>query len=331
VVSIIRIPYPEMVARIKEKTGLPDEDINARVEGKLRQLSGLISKEGAAYIIASELGVRLLEAGGKVKDIFAGMRNAQLVARVTQAFPQKQFRRADGSEGKLLAFTLADDTGSIRAVAWGSQADTASRLKPGDAVKVIGAVVKEGMNGARELHINEQSRLAINPPDENPPQVQVRPARQPKALKDLVDGDENVEVTGTLLDLSEPRFFEVCPQCNSRLQPLDAGLACGEHGPVQPDYGCTLGLTLDDGTGRVRVVLFRNQAERLLGLPRQELAKFRENPLAFSEYQTKLLGEQYKFVGRAKLNTFSNSVEFIAQLIFPAEAPQAGTPAPVSA
>jgi replication factor A1 len=318
-----------MVARIREKTGLSEEDVAAKVDGKLRQLSGLISKEGAAYIIASELGVRLLESGGKIKDIYAGMRNTQVVGRVTQAFPLKLFKRADGSEGKLLAFTVADDTGSVRAVAWGGQADTATKLTPGIAVKIQGAVVKEGMNGTRELHVNEQSRLVINPPDENPPEVQLRPARQAKQLKDLADGDENAEITGTLLELSEPRFFEVCPQCGTRIQPFDAGLACNEHGPVQPDYSYTLSLMLDDGTGRVRVVLFRNQAERILGLGREDFLKFRTDPFSFAQYQTKLLGEQFKFVGRAKMNTFSNSVEFIAQLVFPAEAQQAA-PAPVA-
>jgi len=59
---MIRIPYAEMITKIQEKTGLSQEDVEAKIKDKLTQLSGLISKEGAAHIIANELGVNAFHA-----------------------------------------------------------------------------------------------------------------------------------------------------------------------------------------------------------------------------------------------------------------------------
>ena len=65
---MIKIPYEEIVLKINESTKMPASEIEERVEKKLKQLSGLISKEGAAHIIANELGVKLFEAsGGKLE------------------------------------------------------------------------------------------------------------------------------------------------------------------------------------------------------------------------------------------------------------------------
>ena len=78
---MIRIPYADIVVKIKDKTGLSEADIQAKVEAKCAQLAGLVSKDGAAHIIANELGVKLVEHGGrqKIKDVFAGMRSVELV------------------------------------------------------------------------------------------------------------------------------------------------------------------------------------------------------------------------------------------------------------
>ena len=52
--------FDTIVLKIMETTGLPKEDINMKIVDKQAELSGLVSKEGAAYIIAKELGLDLL-------------------------------------------------------------------------------------------------------------------------------------------------------------------------------------------------------------------------------------------------------------------------------
>ncbi len=96
-----------------------------------------------------------------------------------------------------------------------------------------------------------------------------------------------------------------------------------------------MNVFLDDGTENIRCVLFRQQAERLLGKTLDQLLPFRETPEQFEPTKTELLGQIVKFVGRAKKNTFFDRLEFNVQLVFPNPDPkeelakmQATTPAP---
>ena len=53
--------YEEIVKKICEEKQMDHEEVHLRVKEKLRQLSDLISKEGAAHIVANELGVKVYE------------------------------------------------------------------------------------------------------------------------------------------------------------------------------------------------------------------------------------------------------------------------------
>ena len=85
-----------------------------------------------------------------------------------------------------------------------------------------------------------------------------------------------------------------------------------------PDYSYLVNLFLDDGTENMRVVLFRNQAERLLGKTKEQMVGYRVNPETFEPLKTELLGEQFRLVGRAKKNTFFDRIEFIANQVYKA-------------
>ena len=82
---MIKIPYEEIILKINEKTKMSVNEIEDRTEAKLKQLSGLISKEGAAHIIANELGVKVFEPlSGRlqIKNILTGLN--QSLAGLTQ-------------------------------------------------------------------------------------------------------------------------------------------------------------------------------------------------------------------------------------------------------
>ena len=60
----------------------------------MKQLSGLISKEGAAHIVANELGIKLFDSfTGKlqIKNIIAGLRNVETVGKVLQVYELREF------------------------------------------------------------------------------------------------------------------------------------------------------------------------------------------------------------------------------------------------
>ena len=50
---MIQMPLQDIINKITEKAGITEEEVNEKIKQKLEQLSGLISKEGAAHIIAN--------------------------------------------------------------------------------------------------------------------------------------------------------------------------------------------------------------------------------------------------------------------------------------
>jgi replication factor A1 len=320
VVALIRIPYDEMLGKIGQKTGLSREQIEEKIGAKLTQLSGLISKEGAAHIIANELGVKMLENSGKIKDIYAGMRSVEFSGKVQTIYPLNTFSRQDGTEGKVSSCMVADETGVMRVVGWNEQAEIVSKLEIGSVIKVSGGLAKENQRGYAEVHVNDRSHLIINPVGitfGEVKQMQQRAAATRKEIKSLIDGDENIELLGTVVQVFDPRFFEVCPTCNGRAKdPGDGKFVCEKHGVVNPEYAFVMNVFLDDGTDNIRCVLFRQQAERLLGKTIDQLLPLRQSPELFDPIKTELLGQIVKLVGRAKKNTFFDRLEFNVQMVF---------------
>ncbi len=317
---MIRIPYDEMLAKIGQKTGLSNAQIQEKIDAKLRQLSGLISKEGAAHIIANELGVKLIENSGKIKDIYAGMRSIEFAGKVQAIYPLNTFSRQDGTEGKVASCMVADETGVMRVVGWGEQAEVISKLEIGSVVKVSGGFAKDNNRGYAEVHLNDKSHLVVNPAGivlGDVKQIQQRAAAVRKEIKALQDGDDNVELLGTIVQVFDPRFFEVCPTCNGRAKEQAEGVfMCEKHGTIKQDYAFVMNVFLDDGTDNIRCVLFRQQAERLLGKTIDQLLPLRQVPEQFEPLKTELLGQIVKFVGRVKKNTFFDRLEFNVQMVF---------------
>ncbi len=314
---MIRIPFPEMIARIIEKTGLSEADLMSKIEAKRSALSGLISKEGAAHIVANELGVKILVPSGKIKDLFPGMRNADVLGRVTQIYDIREFKRADGSAGKVGSFLVGDDTGIVKIVCWGNHADILKQLSQNTPIKIIAGMVRENQRGYKEVHLNESSKVVVNP-DEVVPEA--RSKAQRKTLKELQESDEQIEIMGTVVQVFDPKFFEVCSQCGTRLKELEGQWGCDQHGVMVPDYSYLVNVFLDDGTENIRIVLFRNQAERLLNKTKEQMLAYRVAPDTFEPLKTELLGEQFRFIGRAKKNTFFDRLEFIANQVHKAQA-----------
>lgn len=304
---MIRIPLPDIIAKIREKSGLDEEEIKRKIEEKQAQLKGLISKEGAGYIVASELGIKLLEHSGKIKDIYPGMRGIEVTGKIIQCFEPKEFVRVDGSKGTVQSFIIADETGSIRVVGWGLKPEHG--LKEGAVIKIVDAIAKESTLGRKEIHFNENTKFIINPEGV---EVNAKPIAS-KKIESLTELDDAVEIIGTIIQVSDLKFFEICPECGARLKDYGDSWVCDQHTTVTPDYSYLLSLNIDDGTGEIRVVLFRSLVEQLLEKDRQEIITYLGKPELFENEKTRLLGEQYRFIGRVKKNEIAGKKEFIVQ------------------
>lgn len=310
----------EIIGRIRESTGLSDSDIAVKIDAKLSQLAGLISRDGAAHIVATELGVKFPNPSGgklKIRDVAVGMRSVEVVGKVVRVFEVREFKRSDATSGKVGSFVFGDDTGSIRVTCWGGGADAVSSLSDGAIVKVSGGYVREN-RGSKEIHLNDQSSLVLNPPGEVVGEVKAFAKAVRKSIKDLANSDDNVEILGTVVQVFDPRFFETCPNCGKRVRDSSgAGFSCEVHNIVVPAYSYVMNAYVDDGSDNIRVVFFKVQAQRFTGKSDEEFVSFKNSPELFEQVKTDLLGLMVRLVGKSQFNEMFNRKEFVAQLVFP--------------
>src|SRR3989338_10459132 len=112
--------YETIINKIIEATSLPRNEIEARVEQKLKDLHDLISREGAAHIVANELNVKLFDNINKtlkIGDLNASMSSINLVGRVLNVYEIKSFNNGKRS-GRIGSLLIGDETGTTRVVIW---------------------------------------------------------------------------------------------------------------------------------------------------------------------------------------------------------------------
>ena len=313
---MIDIPVDVVVRKVVEQKGLSEADVRERIKEKLRQLSGLVSEEGAAHIVANELGCQLYKVEGplKISELSLAAKSATIVGRVLGKYEVRAFDKGE-RKGRVANLMLGDETGRVRVVFWNDQVDLFEKLGADDTLRLKHPTVKEN-NGRLELHLNDRSQV-----EQNPAGVEVkarqsfegsRPTRQAKYLRDVVGGEENLEVLGTIVQVYDPRFFDVCPECGKKV----ADGKCSEHGVVRPVTNYVTSAILDDGTGSMRTTFWKQQTQRLFGLPNEEILRWKENPTLAEPKKHDLLGEIVKVVGRAKKNDQFDRIELTASLIF---------------
>ncbi|MBS3119408.1 hypothetical protein J4475_01140 [Candidatus Woesearchaeota archaeon] len=314
---MFQLSVEDVIQKIQEKEKISAEDIERRIKDKQDKLSGLVSREGAAHIVANELGVRLFDekAPGKlkIKNIVSGMRNVDLVGKVTRVFEAREFN-TNNRQGKVGSFIMGDETGSVRIVLWNDQADKLRDIKDGQIVKITGGYVRE-RNNFKEVQLNDRSELTINPLGEKIGDVaETRlPEAERSLIKDLGES-QNAEIIGTVIQLFDIRFFEICPECGRRAKPNAQGVfSCEAHNAVIPGYSYVLNAFVDDGTGNIRVACFGRQVQQMLNRTHNEILAFRESAELFQKERDKALGNIFLFSGRVSKNEMFNNVEMVAR------------------
>ncbi len=313
---MIKIPFEILLQKIETKTGLSHEAIELQIQEKMAELSGLISKEGAAHILANELKVDIVspEQHVKIKNLYAGMKIGEVLGKVLRKFDVHEFQSSE-RKGKVGSFIIGDETGTIRVTCWHDQTKEMEQLSENDVVAIIDSSVREN-RGVLEIHLNERTKVLRNPDGKTVSEIKMQPINIiRKAVKDLTEAESNVEILGTIVQVFEPKFFERCPVCRKRIKQQEIGFQCPEHGIIKPEYGYVMNVYLDDGSGNIRVVFFGQQMQQLLKKSDEEILLYRTAPELFDKIKTDLLGEMIKVAGRASKNEMFSRIELIANKI----------------
>jgi ssDNA-binding replication factor A large subunit len=287
--------YQRLIELISEDSGESIEEIERKIEAKQAKLSGLISKEGAAQVIAAELGVNFDKQVIKINQIVPNMKKINLVGKIINLFPIREYNK-NGRSGKIGSFIIADDTSNIRTVLWDeNHIDLIAKgeIKQDFNVEINNANIRNG-----ELHLTSFSE--IKPSEKVIENIVIeRPVLKKKIVNFNINDD--VSVRAFIVQMFSPRFFEVCPECRKKATEGK----CVEHGPVNAEKRALINFVADDGSDSIRVVMFSDQIEKLLS--NEEL----ENPELFSLKRTELLGKEINITGNVRKNSMFGNNEFI--------------------
>lgn len=291
--------YLKILDRISKSSGFSQEEVERKIEAKRARLSGLISKEGAAQVVAAELGISFDNEHFKLGELLPGMKKVHTTGKVFRIFPVREFTSKNGQKSKVVNFFIADETTNVKVVLWDTNHISLieeNKIKEGVVVQIENASVRDN-----ELHLGSFSEIKLS--DKVIDSVVTEKVVQKKNLDSFKVGD-SANVNAFVVQVFEPRFFYVCPDCAKKVVSGEDGFVCNEHGRVEPVKKAILNLVIDDGTETMRTVVFHDKISSL-GINDIDDAE----KLAFQKED--LLGKEFSFNGLVKLNSFFNNPEFV--------------------
>ena len=285
--------YERVVDKIAKHSGLSNEEVTRKIEAKRAKLSGLISQEGAAQIVAAELGINFENEKLKIEELLPGMRKINISGKIVSLFPVRTFKTQKGEEGKVLNFVLADETSNIKVVLWDTNHISLvekGEISEGDVVDISNGSMREN-----EMHLGSFSEFKKSTKEIG--EVKTDRVIREKNIKDFKLGDQ-LSVRAFIVQAFQPRFFEVNKQTGKKLTEEEKAQG------VPTDRRALINLVLDDGTETMRAVLF-NETLSSIGL------KDLENTERLPYQMEAILGKEMIFSGNVRKNNFFNNEEFI--------------------
>jgi replication factor A1 len=250
-----------------------EEEFREAVEEKVEQMGGLADEETAAMLIAHELD------GGEVEtiaDVEPGLEEVKFLGKVTSVGELRTFERdGEDEEGHVLNLDVADESGSVRVALWGEDAVAASEeIEAGDVFRIKGRP-QDGYNGievsADRIEADEEAEIEV--------EIGGRVTADSLSM-----GQSDVTLRGVVLDTDSVRTFD-----------RDDG-----------SEGRVSNLTLGDETGRVRVTLWDERAERAEELTAGQSVEIVDGYVRERDGNLELhVGE------RSEIDELEESVEFV--------------------
>ena len=202
----------------------------------------------------------------------------------------------NGRQGRIGSFTVADETSNIRVVLWDeNHIDLIEKkqINQDQVIEINNAALRN-----EEIHLTSFSE--IKPSNQTITTIITEKPTTTKTIKEFTEGN-SISTRAFIVQMFEPRFFEVCPQCRKKA----VESKCQEHGEITPEKRALLNFVIDDGTESIRSVIFSDQLEKLM--TKQEI----ETPELFTTKKEDLLGKEMIISGQVRKNQMFNNPELI--------------------
>jgi len=172
----------------------------------------------------------------KIGSLTQKSKKASVLGVVYNVYPVSEFKRKDGSTGKVRRLRIRDETGEISLVFWNEKVDELGEVKLGDQLRIMNVRVKEQPDGRIELHVENTTQMEkLTAQTLSPESVTCKATRKIADLKEE-GGPFTIEAT-------------VAAAPNVR------------EATVQNEKVLVASFDLMDDTGKIRVSLWRKQAE----------------------------------------------------------------------
>jgi replication factor A1 len=121
--------------------------------------------------------------------------------RILRVFDPISFKRKDGRAGRAVAFQITNSMGVKRVLVWNPSDALIAELTAGAAIEISGGVMKTDINGAEELHVNDESSIRIDREDVDPPQIEamrladIQPDMSELTVEGIIEGEFDLSTT----------------------------------------------------------------------------------------------------------------------------------------
>lgn len=281
----------ELIEKISKFSNFSKEEIRKRIEAKREKLGRLISLEGAAQIVAAELGVKFENITLNISDLLPGMKRINVIGKIIDNYGVRFYKRGD-KQLKVATFLLADSTDAIRVVLWDTNhidLIEKNEIKLGDIVEINNAYVRGDIDN-KELHLTNNSIIKLS---ENKIENIVDEYKYKYKLIDKLTTNVRAKIRAFVVQIFTPKIFDMCPICNSR--------SCIEH--EEREKRILFPFIVDDGSGNIRCVAFKETTLKMLNV--NNIDEINEEKLK------NLIGEEFWFDGRVRKNKKRDEIEFV--------------------
>jgi replication factor A1 len=238
----------ELVDHISEGDSIEVRDVAIRERlGELRLSlgrSGELQKSSAQT--SHQLIVTKLNALNSAKGLLTVEGTVSDEPLIRQVATEK------GETVDVASFTLRDDVGIAKVTLWREKAMTATKLRPGTKLRIVGVSVRPGFTGQLELTTLPLTKITTL--DQSPTE---RPAWEDIRHVIALEIGLTTWVKGMVLDtVGQANLTARCETCNSDLKVIENSFMC-EHCNSKRIGRLVLSgrLKIDDGTGVAEVIL----------------------------------------------------------------------------
>ncbi|PIU21752.1 MAG: hypothetical protein COT15_00690 [Candidatus Diapherotrites archaeon CG08_land_8_20_14_0_20_34_12] len=196
--------FDSILERILKETGKDKEEILDKIDRKQKKMAGLLSREGAAFMVAKDYGIDLDTTSTRVKinELKEGLQNIDVLVRVKQVYTPKKFEK-NGKKGMLCNMLVEDETGECRAAAWHNHVKEIEDVRKNQILLLKNCYISV-FNEKPSLNIGFSSQIDKKVNET----ILLSESNNLIKLNELKEGLQNVDIIARIITVFPINYFE---------------------------------------------------------------------------------------------------------------------------